>query len=186
MKKIIASALAVICALTLFTGCCLSNDTEESSAAEEYTDYDDLSKEKHFYRAVADARVLIDSVADDICEYWFECMYEYEFRNEIDHAVSLALFENETALNALETRNIEIKELYTEIKFGVLEHEAKAVMKAYEDYYSLIADINGPFKTYSEEITSCRNRLTYELYYFSIAYIFSVTDDTARKVNPKS
>lgn len=167
MKKIIALLLAVFCFITLFVGC--TNDFTAES-----TDGSDTgsktNKEEEFYNLVVETQGLLDIVADDIYSYWYDCIYKDKYLEDISYAVACAKSDNEENLNKIEENDKRIKELYGNLKESDLKTELKAVMQAYNDYYTLVVDVSGSFKTYSankeaykKELSSALKDLSFEL-----------------------
>jgi HD superfamily phosphohydrolase len=143
MKKIVSLALIIstlLCALTLAS--CGSN-----------------KKEEEFYNLVDETKELLDVVADDIYSYWYDCIYEDKYRENITYAVACAKSDNEENINTIEENTTKIKDLYKEIKDRKLGSEAKAVMQAYNDYYTLIVEVSGSFKSFSASKETCKKEL---------------------------
>ena len=143
MRKIVSLALVLsilLCAFTLAS--CGSN-----------------KKEEEFYNLVDETKDLLDIVADDIYSYWYDCIYEDKYREDISYAVACAKSDNEENINTIEENTTKIKDLYTKIKDGKLASEAKAVMQAYNDYYTLIVEVSGSFNSYSASKETCKKEL---------------------------
>ena len=102
---------------------------------------------------------LLDIVADDIYSYWYDCIYEDKYREDISYAVACAKSDNEENINTIEKNTTKIKDLYKQIKEGKLSSEAKAVMQAYNDYYTLIVEVSGSFNSYSASKETCKKEL---------------------------
>jgi hypothetical protein len=119
---------------------------------------------------VLETQDLLDIVADDIYDYWYDCIYKDKYREDITYAVSCAKSDNKDNLSKIEENNQRIKELYADIKDSDLKAEVKAVMQAYNDYYSLVVEVSGSFTTYSankesykKELSSALKDLSFEL-----------------------
>lgn len=153
MKKIVSFALALIMLLGAFVLSSCSN----------------TKKEEEFYNLVDETKDLLDIVADDIYSYWYDCIYEDKYRENISYAVACAKSDNEENINTIEENTSKIKDLYKEIKEGKLSSEAKDVMQAYNDYYTLVVEVSGSFQSYSASKETCKKELASALDDFSFA-----------------
>ena len=151
MKKIVSFALALIMLLGAFVLSSCSN----------------TKKEEEFYNLVDETKDLLDIVADDIYSYWYDCIYEDKYLENISYAVACAKSDNEENINTIEENTTKIKDLYKEIKDGKLGSEAKAVMQAYNDYYTLVVEVSGSFQSYSASKETCKKELASALDDFS-------------------
>lgn len=124
-------------------------------------------KEEEFYNLVDETKDLLDIVADDIYSYWYDCIYNDKYLENISYAVSCAKKDNEANLNIIEANTATIKDLYKEIKEGKLSSEARAVMQAYNDYYTLVVEVSGSFNSYSASKETCKKELASALDDFS-------------------
>ena len=154
MKKIIGLLLCVCIVCSFFTGCF-------SSGTKKIEEYYNLTKE---------TQELLDIVADDIYNNWHECIYEDAYGENIDLAIALALSANEENLDTIEQNTTQIKEMYSEIKESKLREEIKAVMQAYNEYYSFVVEVSGSFNSYSadketlkKELATALKNLSFEL-----------------------
>ena len=156
MKKIVSLVLALTMLFCVFVlSSCGSNYGSNSSGEEE------------FYNLVDETKDLLDIVADDIYTYWYDCIYKDKYLNNISYAVACAQSDNEANLNIIEENTTKIKNLYKEIKEGKLSSEAKAVMQAYNDYYTLVVEVSGSFNSYSASKETCKKELASALDDFS-------------------
>ena len=161
MKKIVSLLLVVA---TLLCACALSACTSGSSSGS------GTEKEEEFYNLVKETQDLLDTVADDIYTYWYDCIYNDKYREDINYAIASAERDNAENLDKIEDNTAAIKDLYKEIKDGSLKSEAKAVMQAYNDYYALVVEVSGSFNSYKEsketlkkELASALGDLSFEL-----------------------
>ena len=117
-----------------------------------------------------ETKELLDIVADDIYSYWYDCIYEDMYLENISYAVACAKNDNEENINTIEENTTKIKDLYKEIKDGKLRSEAKAVMQAYNDYYTLIVEVSGSFNSYSASKETCKKELASAIddFYFEL------------------
>ena len=159
MKKIVMM-LTVLLTLSILLTSCSGGAAGGSSTA----------KEEEFYDLVSETQELLDTVADDIYSYWYDCIYNDKYLENITYAVSLAKSANKTNLETIESNTTQIKEMYKEIKDGDLKSEVKAVMQAYNDYYALVVEVSGSFnsysankETYKKELSSALSDLSFEL-----------------------
>lgn len=154
MKKAIPFFLAMLCILCTFAGC--SNRSHK--------------KEKEFYETVVDSKALIDSVANTICSYWYNSIHKNEFRGDIDYAIDCAIKDSQSKLDTIKANHELIKDRYNKIKEGKLKDELKPVIQAYNAYYSLVTDVTGSYRSFSEsvdqlsqELSSALKNLEFEL-----------------------
>ena len=126
--------------------------------------------EKDFYNLVDETKELLDIVADDIYSNWYDAIYKDEFNENIDLAIIAAKSDNAKNLDTIEGNTTKIKELYKQIKDGELGSEAKAVMQAYNDYYTLVVEVSGSFNSYSASKETCKKELasTLDDFYFEL------------------
>ncbi len=151
MKRFTTLMTAIICISIIFTGC--GKNTK---------------REQEFYDAVLYSQELLDILADDIYDNWYDCIYDDLYSGNINVAVADALSENEDNIEKIEANDKKIKALYSEIKDGDLKEEAKDVMNSYNDYYALVMEVSGSFKSYSEEKEKYKKELSSSLRDFSI------------------
>ena len=128
-------------------------------------------KESNFYQLVVQTQELLDTVADDIYSNWYDAIYKDKFNESIDLAILTAQIDNAENLDAIEENNTKIKELYKQIPDdSELKSEVKAVMQAYNDYYTFVVEVSGSFNSYSanketlkKELSSALKNLSFEL-----------------------
>lgn len=104
--------------------------------------------EQEFYDIVSETQELLDDYADDIYRCWYDYVYEDEY-SSVNAALAAAKSMNNSNIKKIESNNEEIKELYSKIKDGKLKDEIKAVMQAYNEYYSFVMEVSGSFNSYS-------------------------------------
>ena len=170
MKKIVSLVLALtmlFCALVLSSCGSNSGGNVEQSNTQNSVEQSNTQKEEEFYNLVDQTKDLLDIVADDIYSYWYDCIYNDKYLDNISYAVNCAKRDNESNLNTIEENTTKIKNLYKEIKEGKLNSEAKAVMQAYNDYYTLVVEVSGSFKSYSESKETYKKELASALDDFS-------------------
>ena len=102
---------------------------------------------------------MLDTVADDIYSYWYDCIYEDKYLDNINYAIACAKNDNKDNLDTIEANTEKIKTLYKGVKDGKLSAEIKAVMQAYNDYYTLVVEISGSFNSYSASKETCKKEL---------------------------
>ena len=147
MKKIVSIVFAstmLLCMLVLSS--CVINS---GSSVEE----------QEFYNLVDETKDLLDIVADDIYSNWYDAIYKDKFNDNINLAILAAQIDNEENLATIEENTTEIKNLYKQVKEGKLNSEAKAVMQAYNDYYTLVVEVSGSFTSYSASKETCKKEL---------------------------
>ena len=152
MKKIFGLILVIALVISTLMGC---------STGE---------KESEFHSLVSETQALLDTVADDIYSYWYDCIYKDKYGESIDLAISSALVDNQENIDQIEANNEIIKSLYSDVKNGDLQSEIKAVMQAYNEYYSFVMEVSGSFKSFSDdketlkkELASALKNLEFEL-----------------------
>lgn len=151
MKRFLKIILVGISIFMMFTGCGKNKE-----------------KEQEFSNIVSESQELLDILADDIYDNWYDCIYDDLYSGNINVAVAAALSENEDNIEKIEANDKKIKALYSEIKDGDLKEEAKDVMNSYNDYYALVMEVSGSFKSYSEEKEKYKKELSSSLRDFSI------------------
>lgn len=158
MKKTISLFLSILFIVTLLTGCNFSNALSKNNNEQEYHDL------------VYETQELLDIVADDIYSYWYDCIYNDKYNENINLAILYAQMDNEENITKIKENNDKIKELYSKVKDGELKSETKAVMQAYNDYYSFVMEVSGSFNSFSanketlkKELSSALRDLEFEL-----------------------
>lgn len=163
IKKIFISffTFLFILPLFLFCSCGGGNDIVNNKMSEKITE---------FHEVVTESQKLLDEVADDIYSYWYDAIYEDKYYGSISIAVATAKSDNKANLATIDENEPIIKELYKEIRDSELSTEIKAVMSAYTDYYELVVNVSGSFKSYSadketfkKELASALKNLALEL-----------------------
>ena len=157
MKKVISFLLAVVCLVPMLSSCAILS-------------FLSLEKETEYYEIVSESKYLLDIVADDIYTYWYDCIYDDQYRGDIDYALECAISDNEENIEEIIQNDANIQSLYSQIKDGRLKAEVKAVMQAYNDYYTLVVEVSGSFnsysaakETYKKELASALKDLSFEL-----------------------
>ena len=138
MKKIVAILLVLSAMFTMLVGCGADNGNGGSST----------DKAEEFYELVSSTQDLLDEYADDIYRCWYDYIYNKKY-SSVDAAILAAYTQNVSNYNTIEANNETIKELYKEAKDGDLSAEVKAVMQAYNEYYSFVMEVSGSFNSYS-------------------------------------
>ena len=126
--------------------------------------------EADFYNLTLETKGLIDSLADDIYTNWYDSIYNGKFDEDIDKAIDAAFEEHADDVDKILENTDEINELYKDVKDGYLADEAKAVMQAYNEYYSLVIEISGSFNDYSESKEKIKKELSSALKNYSSEY----------------
>lgn len=162
MKKI-ALFLVVVLALSFALTSCGQNTSSGNIM-------NSTAKEEEFYNLVSETQDLLDEVADDIYSYWYDCIYNDKYLENINYAIAMAMSDNQSSIDTIESNTTRIKELYKGVKDGKLSAECKAVMQAYNDYYELVINVSGSFNSYSankesykKELASALSDLSFEL-----------------------
>ena len=164
MKKITSLLLVLSMLLCTFVmSACGSNNsngtTNSDGTANSNTAQNKTQKEEEFYNLVDETKELLDTVADDIYSYWYDCIYEDKYLDNINYAIACAKNDNKDNLDTIEANTEKIKTLYKGVKDGKLSAEIKAVMQAYNDYYTLVVEISGSFNSYSASKETCKKEL---------------------------
>ena len=123
-----------------------------------------------FYEKLSRSQVLLDIVADDIYDYWYDCIYDDAYGEDINLAIAMAQIDNEENLAELEALDIEITALFQKVKDGKHSDAVKSAMSAYGDYYEHVVNVSGSFNSYSADkeslkkaFASALRELSYEL-----------------------
>ena len=153
MKKFLALIFAVLCVIPLIASCGTTSPTSLSPSKS-------FENENEFYEVVSETQELLDIVADDIYTYWYECIYNDKYLENINYAIACAKLDNKENIDKIETNNEKIKDLYSKIRDGELKAEVKAVMQAYNDYYALVIEVSGSFNSYSANKETCKKELS--------------------------
>ena len=161
MKKILIMILVMCCVLSFATGCFDGGGTGSSGTKN--------AKETEFHDLVAETQGYLDEYADDIYSCWYDYIYEDEY-SSIEGAILAAMLMNTDNTDKIESNNETIKSLYGELKESELRTELKAVMQAYNEYYSLVMEVSGSFNSYSaskenlkKELATALKNLSFEL-----------------------
>lgn len=125
-------------------------------------------KEDEFYSLVSETKDVLDAVAEDIYSYWYDCIYKDKYNQNISDAIDAALKVNEENIYTISKNTAKIRTLYKEVKKGKLHADAKTVMLAYNDYYTLVLEDRGSFETYSENLGLCKKEFAVAMYSFRI------------------
>ena len=153
MKKLLAFLLVLCCVLPIMTGC-FSNGNQKAT---------------EFYELVSETQEYLDGYADDIYSCWYDYVYEDEY-SSVNGALLAAMLMNSENIDVIESNNEAIKNLYGELKDSDLKTEIKAVMQAYNEYYSLVMEVSGSFNSYSanketlkKELSTALKNLSFEI-----------------------
>lgn len=174
MKKFLAILLILCLSLPLVTSCSLLNQQTVNSlypnSNEVPTSTEPIEQIQEYYDLVLATQDLLDTVADDIYSYWYDAIYNDKYYGSIDWAIMMANADNSENLDVIETNTETIKALYSQIKESKLNAEIKAVMQAYNAYYSFVVEVSGSFKSYSadketlkKELSNALKNLSFEL-----------------------
>ena len=157
MKKVLIGILVVAIAACCCGYVCLPTGGTNKKVSE-------------FYDKVSEAQELLEIVGDDIYDNWHAAIYDDEFNDDIDLAVSMAQIDNADNIDRLEELDEEISELFRDIKDSKHSDLIKDVMYAYDDYYELVVNVSGSFNDFSDknedlndELVSALNALSYEI-----------------------
>ncbi len=140
MKKILKASICFILVLSALLSLCSCGIIGKLADEQNQADFYDLCYE---------TKGLLDKVADDIYNNWYDCIYKDDFNGDIDKAIDAAYDDNADRVETIIANTEEINSLYKEIKDTEMEYEAKELMRAYNDYYTLIIEVSGSFNTFS-------------------------------------
>jgi len=129
------------------------------------------NKLEDFYENMCETQNLLDDVADTIYENWYDAIYNDEFGDDINVAIAAAQVTHQADLERIEALDTEIADLFKDLKDDKSYGETvKKVMSAYSDYYELVVNVSGSYKSYSEkketlkkDFASALKELSYEL-----------------------
>lgn len=196
MKKFLAMALCVCLIAFNFSSCCCSelgdsfgeatqNDEQGVVSGSSQNDKQGVvsgssqkdeqgvvsgssqKDEQEFYDLVYESKELLDIVGDDIYNNWHDCIYNDAYLDNIDYAIAVALEDNADNIEKIIENDAKIKEKYKDVKNGDCSEEAKEVMQAYNEYYSLVVEVSGSFNTYSANKETLKKNLASALKNFS-------------------
>ena len=156
MKKFLSLFFVLVALVGTLSGC-INTGTNDGGSG------NGSGREREFYNLVSESQELLDEVADDIYSYWYDCIYNDMYRDDINYAISMAIADNSSNISRIKSNNDEIKSLYGEVKDGDLKAEVKAVMQAYNDYYSLVIEVSGSFKSFSTDKETLKKELSSSL-----------------------
>lgn len=113
-----------------------------------------------FYNKVSESQQLLDAVADTIYSNWYDAVYKDKFNKNINSATNFALLLHSNDLERIESLEIEIKDLFKSLK-NDKKHGSlvKDVMSAYSNYYVLVVNVSGSFKSYAAEKEKTKKEL---------------------------
>ena len=150
-KNIVIVALAAIVVIVLLitmVGGGSGSGTPSGDGGNTGMGTSNTDKEEEFYTLVAETQDLLDAYADDIYQCWYDYVYNDEY-SSVDSALFDAYLDNYSNCETIDANTEVIKNLYKEIKDGKLSDEVKAVMQAYNEYYSFVMEVSGSFNSYS-------------------------------------
>ena len=176
MKRIIASVLLVSILVTALVACSNSNtsgttvETPDTSVQTPVITEEQENQNENYYEIVSETQMLLDDVADAIYEYWYDCIYNDKYLENISYAVACAQEDNKDKIATIEENTQIIKELYKTVRDGELKDEIKDVMQAYNEYYSFVIEVSGSFESYSKgkeeykkNLSNAMKNLSFEL-----------------------
>ena len=156
MKKTLSFILALVLLAISMVGC----TSNGNSTGNTDNDSNTKGKEADFHSLVAETQSLLDIVADDIYSYWYDCIYKDKYLESIDYAIACAVADNQENMDKIKANNDTIKTLYSEVRDGKLQVEAKAVMQAYNDYYAFVMEVSGSFNSFSADKETLKKALS--------------------------
>ena len=159
MKKILVLVLALCLLLPTIIGCSSSGNGTSNSNSVSNAPSEPTYEIQQYYDLVLSTQELLDDVADDIYSYWYDAIYKDKYSGSIDLAILYAQSANSENLDTIESNNETIKNLYSQIKDSKLSTEIKAVLQAYNAYYSLVVEVSGSFKSYSADKETLKKEL---------------------------
>ncbi|MBQ8849275.1 MAG: hypothetical protein IJ011_02950 [Clostridia bacterium] len=173
MKKFLKLAIALILIITIVisTSSCgllmiglLSGGLDDSDshriAAEE------------FYELVNESKGHLDTLAGDVLNNWYSCIYDDAYNNNIDKAIEAAFTENSEIVNSIYENDKRITELYRELNSGgEFWSEAYDTTLAYNTYYTAVMNVsNKTYDFYLENVQEADYALSVELKKFQAEF----------------
>ena len=151
MKKILSFALVSVFVLTAAVGC----GQDESKvlmliSSEQETEFCNLAEE---------TQEMLDIVADSIFLEWYDYVYEDKYE-DVDSAIIAATDANEENIYKILENTEKLNVLYKDIRDGDLKEEVKAVMQAYNEYYSFVIEVSGSFNDFSANKENLKKALS--------------------------
>ena len=118
MKKIVSLVLALtmlFCAFVLSSCDSNSGSNIDESNSGNNVKQSNTQKEEEFHNLVDETKELLDIVADDIYSYWYDCIYNDKYLENITYAVACAQSDNEANLNSIEENTTKINPINANI-----------------------------------------------------------------------
>lgn len=150
MKKILFFALVSVFVLTAAVGC----GQDESKvlmliSSEQETEFCNLAEETQ-------------EMLDTLPFYFFRVVDQlYEDKDEdVDSAIIAATDANEENIYKILENTEKLNALYKDIRDGDLKEEVKAVMQAYNEYYSFVIEVSGSFNDFSANKENLKKALS--------------------------
>ncbi len=169
-KKVVLLVVAVVLMCTMLSSCVTSLLLGGLLASSSSSSASGASDLEVFYNTVSESQGLLDVVADDIYSCWYDAIYDDAYGGDIDTAIAAALIDNASEIERIEELDGEINTAFQKVKNSDQSELVKDIMSAYSDYYELVINVSGSFKTYSEEketvkkeLASLLRELSYEI-----------------------
>ena len=100
-------------------------------------------------------------------------LYVYEDKYEdVDSAIIAATDANEENIYKILENTEKLNALYKDIRDGDLKEEVKAVMQAYNEYYSFVIEVSGSFNDFSANKENLKKALSTAIKNLSIELWF--------------
>jgi len=168
IKRIVL--VTVIALLSIGLAACSSAKSSTNNGSLSNVASSNTAQLQKFYDKVFQAQEMLDVVADAIYSNWYDAIYNDEFGESIDLAIASAMVDYADDLDSIEKLDAEIADLYKTVRDTKLSAEVKEVMTAYSDYYELVVNVSGSFKSYSADkevmkktLSSALKTLSFEL-----------------------
>ncbi|MBQ8605405.1 MAG: hypothetical protein IJ408_01595 [Clostridia bacterium] len=174
MKKIFAIIMLIVLSLSLCS--CEAYDIfrEELTAKKQAAEQERTETYKAFYDEVSRSKVLIDSIASEVCAVWKDS--ENDTIANQTQKINQLLSKHADTVNQINERSEKIDELFKNVK--ALESEnyydyaieySKDVMRSYVDYKDLTVNANPALDSMGYiAITAAESTLEENLQYFYV------------------
>lgn len=90
---------------------------------------------------------------------WYDYVYEDKYE-DVDSAIIAATDANEENIYKILENTEKLNALYKDIRDGDLKEEVKAVMQAYNEYYSFVIEVSGSFNDFSANKENLKKALS--------------------------
>lgn len=160
IRNIIIAIVAVIACLGIGTVAINAiNTARAEEAKEEY-----LDNAEEFMTLVLDAGVNLEDISDTVVDYWYDCIWNDMYGDDINQAVATALSDKSDEIEEAEEYDKKVNDLYKKLKkvpdnlsdddreeLKEICTVIKKMYNVYTQYYSMATDPTGSYESYVDE-----------------------------------